>query len=321
MRTAQIHTDISVAPKSAEGFMVTTSDGVDIRVGLWRTEQDCRGTALLFPGRGDYIELYGHPVSALVAAGFNALVIDWRGHGLSGRVANNPKVGHIGSFSEYQNDVKTMIECVDELELEKPLFVVGHSMGACVALRSLIEGLEVKAAAFSAPMFEIYMASYERAAAWPLTWFLRTIGKGQMYAPGFNDDSYVFKHQFEDNNLTNSREEYERWIMQGTKCPELHTGGPSMGWLYAALKECHDLSKLPSPDIPCLTFCGDKEQTVGVSAIRERLVNWPTGHFEQVHDAKHELFLELPEVREKVIGKIISFFCSFETSHRGISAV
>jgi len=315
MRTAQIYTDISTAPKSAEGFMVTTSDGVDLRVGLWRPGQDCRGTVLLFPGRGDYLELYGHPVSALVAASFNALVIDWRGHGLSERIATNPKVGHVNSFAEYQKDVEAMIKCVDELKLEKPLFVVGHSMGACVALRSLIDGMEVQAAAFSAPMFGIYMASYERAAAWPLTWFLRAIGQGQMYAPGFNDDSYVFNHEFATNTLTNSLEEYERWIMQGTKHPELHTGGPSMGWLYAALKECRDLSSLPSPDIPCLTFCGDQEQTVRVCAIRERLSNWPKGQLEQVQSAKHELFLELPKVRDKVIGQIISFFDQVEVSN------
>ncbi len=314
MKTAQIHTDISVAPKSAEGFMITASDDVELRVGLWRTVQPCLGTVLIFPGRGDYIELYGHPISALVAAGYHALVVDWRGHGLSDRVAANPKVGHINSFAEYQYDVEAVMNCVDELALPKPLFVVGHSMGACVALRALINGMDVTAAVFSAPMFGIYMASYERVAAWPLTWFLRAIGRGEMYAPGFNDDSYVFKHEFATNTLTNSLEEYERWIMQGKRHPELHTGGPSMGWLYAALKECRDLSSLPSPDVPCLTFCGDQEQTVRVCAIRERLNNWPQGHLEQVQTAKHELFLELPEVRDRVIGQTISFFARFKAS-------
>ena len=215
MRTAQIHTDISVAPKSAEGFMITASDDVELRVGLWRTVQPCLGTVLIFPGRGDYIELYGHPISALVAAGYHALVVDWRGHGLSDRVAANPKVGHINSFAEYQYDVDAVMNCVDELALPKPLFVVGHSMGACVALRALINGMNATAAVFSAPMFGIYMASYERAAAWPLTWFLRAIGRGQMYAPGFDENSYVFKLEFATSALASSLDEYVRGIVQG----------------------------------------------------------------------------------------------------------
>jgi len=310
MEPAQIYSEISTAPEAVDGFMVTASDGVKLRLGVWKTTKACLGTVLFFPGRGDYIELYGHPVAAFVDAGYNAVVIDWRGHGLSNRIAPNPKMGHVNSFSEYQLDVQAVMTCVDELQLAKPLYLVGHSMGACIALRSLMDGLEIEATAFSAPMFGIYMAPYERIAAWPLTWGLQAIGKGQMYAPGFNDKSYVFRHDFEDNTLTNSQPEYDRWIMQGTKRPDLHTGGPSMGWLYAALKECAALDKLPSPDIPCLTFCGNQEETVRVGSIRSRMANWPKGHLEQVLNAKHELFLELPEVRDNVIRQIIAFFQS-----------
>lgn len=308
MNTAPIYSEISTAPEAVKGLMMVASDGVQIRIGVWQTTKPCLGTVLLFPGRGDYIELYGHPVSALVEAGFNAVVIDWRGHGLSGRIARNPKMGHINSFSDYQLDVDVLVNCIDELGLPKPHFLVGHSMGACIGLRSLLNGLPVEAAAFSAPMFGIYMAPYERVAAWPLTWAMQAIGKGQIYAPGFNDESYVFRHDFASNTLTNSEIEYERWIMQGTKRPELHTGGPSMGWLYAALKECSDLTKLSSPDVPCLTFCGNQEETVSVTSIRARLANWPNGHLEEVLNAKHELFLELPEVRDTVIRQIIGFF-------------
>lgn len=308
MDTAEIHTDVSTAPETAKGYMTTASDGVPLRIGVWETTKPCHGTVLFFPGRGDYIELYGNAVTALIEAGFNAVVLDWRGHGLSGRISDNPKMGHINSFAEYQHDVDAMLKSVDQLQLAKPLYLIGHSMGACIGLRSLLNGLDVAAVAFSAPMFGIYMAPYERAAAWPLTWALTTIGKGEMYAPGFNDDSYVFRHDFADNTLTNSLPEYERWIMQGTKHPNLHTGGPSMSWLYAALKECSDLAKLPSPDVPCLTFCGTQETTVRVRSIRDRLDNWPNGHLEQVLDAKHELFLELPKVRDTVLKQITDFF-------------
>ncbi len=310
MKTAPIHHEISTAPDTGKGFFVETSDGIQLRVGSWASEKNSRGTVLFFPGRGDYIELYGHPISALAEEGYGSLVVDWRGHGLSDRVARNSKVGHVNSFSEYQFDVRAMLECAESLELPKPYFLVAHSMGACIGLRSLIEGLEVRAAAFSAPMFDIHMASYERLAVAPLASLMKLIGKSEIFTPGFNDKSYVFNNPFEDNTLTNSAEDYARWIDQGTKNPELHTGGPSLGWLHAALKETRALSNLPSPSTSCITFCGDQEETVDVPAIRHRMDNWPNGEFVSVQDAKHELFLELPAIRQLVLDRIVTFFGS-----------
>lgn len=308
MEQAPLHHDISTAPNTGVAFWIDAADGVKLRVALWKPKQTSHGTVLFFPGRGDYIELNGQAVTDLVQAGFSTLVIDWRGHGLSARVAENPKVGHVPHFADYQKDVAAMTEAADQLSLPKPWYLIGHSMGACVGLRSLINGLDVEATVFSAPMFDIQMAQYERVAAWPLTWAMQAIGKGHVYAPGYNDDSYVFRHAFEGNTLTNNFDNYEKWIMQGRTVPELHTGGPSMGWLYAALQETRSLSKLPSPDVPCLSLCGDDEHVVGVPAIRHRMSRWPKGQYELIANAKHELFLETPVVRQTVMEKIFDLF-------------
>lgn len=308
MEQAPLHLDISSAPENGVAYWTSAADGVQLRIGLWKPERNSRGTVLIFPGRGDYIELYGNLITDLERAGYSALIVEWRGHGLSGRIATNPKVGHVEHFSDYQQDVAAMTAAAQQLDLPQPWYLVGHSMGACIALRSLINGLDVEATAFTTPMFDIHMASYERIAARPLTWAMQAIGKGQVYAPGFNDQSYVFRNKFEANTLTNSSENYERWIMQGRTVPELHTGGPSMSWLYAALQETRSLSKLPSPDIPCVSLCGDQEETVGVPAIRERMSRWPQGKFEIVANAKHELFLETSDVRQAVMAKILGLF-------------
>ena len=308
MDQAPLHNEISIAPKDGVAYWTKASDGVHLRLACWKPKSASLGTILFFPGRGDYIELYGPPTTAFVEAGYTVIVIDWRGHGLSERVATNPKVGHVESFLDYQKDVDAMTMAAREFDLPQPWYLVAHSMGACVALRSLVNGLEVKAAALSAPMFEIHMAAYERLAAWPLTWAMKAVGKGQVYAPGFNDESYVCRNAFDGNTLTNSQDSYERWKMQGTKVPELHTGGPSMGWLCAALQETHALSKLPSPNVPCIAFCGDQEETVSVPAIEARMRGWPLGTLERVSNAKHELFLETPDVSRTVVSKITGFF-------------
>ena len=81
-----------------------------------------------------------------------------------------------------------------------------------------------------------------------------------------------------------------------------------MGWLYAALQETRDLSKCPSPDVPCISILWRSDVTVNVAAIVDRMNRWPNGTIERVSNAKHELFLELPEVRNAVIARILEFF-------------
>lgn len=310
MEDAPLHLDICMAPQNGLAYWITASDNVKLRVAHWKAPNPSKGTVFFFPGRGDYIELYGHTIADLVDASMSTLVIDWRGHGLSDRIARDQKIGHLDSFADYQKDVAAMIAAAEQLELPKPWFVVAHSMGGCIALRSLIAKQTFDAAVLSAPMWSIEITAIERAAAWPVTWFLKTIGKGAIYAPGSTAKSYVFKHAFADNNLTHSEAMYEHWIAQGTKIPDLHTGGPSMGWLYAALKETRDLSKLPSPNIPCLTFCGDKEEVVQLPAIETRMKAWTAGQLEMVPNGRHELFLEADPARSQVIMRTIEFLRS-----------
>ena len=86
-----------------------------------------------------------------------------------------------------------------------------------------------------------------------------------------------------------------------------------MGWLYQALKEVRSLSTLPSPDIPCISFCGEQEEIVGVDAIEDRMKRWPGGKFKSIANAKHELLLEVPEVRHSVTTQICELFETAKT--------
>lgn len=307
MEPATIHHENSVLPPSGQGYFARTSDGIRLRIGHWQGTGAPKGTIFFYPGRGDYIELYGHSVTAFVSAGYDVLVIDWRGQGLSDRVSENARVGHVNSFSDYQRDVDALKRLADELKTPGPRFLVAHSMGACVALRSLIEGLEVVATAFSSPMFGIQMAAYERLAVGPLTGLMKIIGRGETFAPGFSEQAYVVRNPFEENALTNSKADYDRWIKQGAEVPALHIGGPSMGWLGAAMKEMRDLSSKASPDVPCLSLCCEHEETVDAKAIEMRMSDWPLGELVEIPGAKHELFQEVEDVRNSVFEQIIAF--------------
>ena len=85
-------------------------------------------------------------------------------------------------------------------------------------------------------------------------------------------------------------------------------GGPSLRWLHEALKETRDLTRLPAPDLPCATVLGSDEQIVDSTRIRARMQQWPGSHLDVVDRGKHELLMDTPDTRNRVIGLFCSLF-------------
>lgn len=305
---APFHNKEAQGPAGGRAFWLTTDDDIRLRAGLWQSNTSIKGTILLFPGRTEYIEMYGLKASEFDREGYATFAIDWRGQGASQRLSDDPLLGHIGHFSDYQKDVNAMLKAAKELELPEPWFLVGHSMGACIGLRAMLNRLEVTAAAFTSPMWSIKMSALERAAAWPLAWLAKAIGKGEMSVPGFNRDTYVMAHDFDGNKMTNDPEMYSYWVNQAQALKELPIGAPTMGWLIEALKECQSLSHESLPDIPCMVYCGDQDQDIDAHMVKVRMSNWPKGQYHLFPNAKHELFFEKTAVRETLVRAMFDFF-------------
>ncbi|MGH1446370.1 MAG: alpha/beta hydrolase [Cognatishimia sp.] len=287
---------------------MTTDDNVRVRVGIYATNTKAKGTILLMLGRFGYMERYGRVAKNFADNGYSTAVIDWRSQGLSDRMADDAQAGHIHRFSDYQKDVAALLAAVEELELPKPYYLVGVSMGACIGLRAMLDDLPVDAAAFISPMWGIKMSTLQRAAAWPISWASQKIGLSHKYVPGESGDIYVLNTPFEDNNLTHNADMYDYWVDQAKKAPELQIGGPTLSWLYEALSECRSLSSVPSPDIPCITFCGELDQLVDNSSIKRRMEHWPDSQFAMIRNAKHDVLTETEEVGGDVMGQIFAFF-------------
>lgn len=308
MKTTILHNEIAKGPANGTAYSIFTADGMRLRTALWKSTNGQSGTVLLFPGRSDYIEQFALVAVDLTHFGFDTFAIDWRGQGLSDRLLLDAAKGHVTSFSDYQLDVAAMISAAEELHLSKPYFLLCHSMGGCIGLRSLIEGLPIAASAFIAPMWNIYLAPLERLAAKPASWAAQTLGLGHHYVPSVARTTYVLENSFEGNSLTNDAEMYDHWVKLAKNLPALQTAGPTMRWLYQALKETKKLSQLPSPDIPAIAFCGEQDRFVVNSAIQNRMNRWPNGSYELIKNAKHQILQEEQVVREAVIAKILKLF-------------
>ncbi|PJI92424.1 lysophospholipase [Yoonia maricola] len=307
METAPLFEEIADGPAGGAAHWLTTSDGLRIRVAHWPME-NAKGTVLIFPGRTEFVEKYGMTAQALQARGFASLAIDWRGQGIAQRMSPNRAIGHVGDFTDYQHDVAATLAYAKQVGLPRPYFLLGHSMGGCIGLRSLIEGLDVQAAVFSAPMWGVQMAAALRPVAWGLSAVSTPLGFDQALAPGQFEESYALRASFEENTLTNDPDMWAMFGEQLRKHPDLGLGGPSLRWLNTSLREMHRLSTLPSPRVPCMTYLGTEEAIVDPFRIRARMKNWPDSVLRVIKGGKHEMLMDRPDLRTMIFDETASFF-------------
>ena len=304
---APLYHDVADGPEGGVAHWLHTDDGTRIRVAHWPLAQ-ARGTVLLFPGRTEYVEKYGRGAADLAARGYATMTIDWRGQGLADRMTGNRDVGHVGVFDDYQRDVRAMIGAAHELALPKPWFLLGHSMGGCIGLRALYQGLPVQATAFTGPMWGIKFSALMRPAAWAIGWGSRKLGQAKRLAPGTKALTYVLAEPFAGNNLTHDPAMYRYMQKQMRDYPEMALGGPSLHWVHEALLETRALAALQSPAMPCITFLGDQERIVDTAAIQNRMARWRDATLVMVPGGEHEVLMELPEMRDMVYDRACALF-------------
>ncbi|WP_456386486.1 alpha/beta fold hydrolase [Profundibacter sp.] len=306
MENAPLYDDVAKAPDGGGAYWLTCADAVRIRIGVW--DKGAKGTVLLFPGRTEYIEKYGLAVGELQQRGYATMVVDWRGQGLADRLLEDPATGHVMHFTDYQHDVRAMVAAARDLGLPEPFYLLSHSMGGCIALRSLIEGINVKAAIFSAPMWGILLSAPMRPMARGLAWASNGLGLGHKYAPGTSADSYVVTAPYADNMLTTDAEMYAYMQDQARAHPQLSLGGPSMNWLFQALTETGDLQAMQMPDMPTVTYLGTNERIVDSIAVIKLMGQWSGGHLEMVDGAEHEVLMETPAIRKRAFDGAAELF-------------
>ncbi len=306
MSDAPLFNDIAKGPPGGRAFWRMASDGVRVRLAHWPKHEGTNGhgTVLLLPGRTEYIEKYGLTAAELAERGFETLIIDWRGQGLADRPDDERALGHVDDFDEYQLDLTQMLALAGDLDLPRPFTLLAHSMGGCIGLRALHNGLDVVGACFSAPMWGIVMSKPVRPLAWGFSWALHRSPWKLALSPGTARQTYVLAEAFDDNMLTTNREMWDMMRAQAKAHPELTLGGPTAGWLFAALSEMRALSRLPAPNLPAVTWLGTRERIVEPAPIHSLMARWPKGRQETLQGLEHEVIMEAPEVRGRVYDSI-----------------
>lgn len=101
-------------------------DGVALYTQAWRAPEP-KATVILVHGIAEHSARYRHVGAYLASQGYTVQTLDLRGHGRS--PGKRLLVRHL---DEHRDDVATLLARVRQEEPDRPLFLLGHSMGGLI---------------------------------------------------------------------------------------------------------------------------------------------------------------------------------------------
>jgi lysophospholipase len=296
-------------PEGAIAGTIATPDGVTLRFARWAAPAKGRGTVCVFAGRGECIEKYFETVQDLRKRGYAVATLDWRGQGHSSRQLDNPRKGHVQSFSEYQIDVAAFVEQVVLPDCPPPYFALAHSMGGAVMLRVAHAGTEVfERFVLCSPMVDLpgLRASLPMRG---LMHLLRAAGMGERFIPGGNID-LIKLTGFPGNRLTSDPRRYARNVAILEADPTLGIASPTVAWInaaFAAMGEFRSSEFAGAIREPVLMLAAGDDSIVSTPANAAFARHLPVGSHRVIAGSKHEMLQEDDRYRDQLWAAFDAF--------------
>jgi lysophospholipase len=289
------------APRNAVCDTLRTSDGVTLRYARFPANRSpVRGTVVIVHGRNEFIEKYFETVNDLRRRGFAVLAFDARGQGGSERLIGNKRKGHVRDFADHVNDFEAVMHELVLPDCPPPYFVLAHSTGAAVAILSA-ERLrtQVERMVLTAPLLSL--AGRSTAGLARISGFLMHFGLGEAFAPG-SGATLLQTRPFEGNPFTSDPARYGRTSAIVEADPSLGIGGPTLGWLNAAMRACLRMAQpgfAACVPIPILMVLAGSESVVSNHAAEDFSRRVKTTAHLRIPGARHEILMERNEFRDQ----------------------
>jgi lysophospholipase len=273
---------------AAEWFV--GAGGARLRAALFQPDGVARGSVVVSPGRTEPIEKYFEVAEILIRRGFVVVVHDWRGHGLSARLAADFR-GHARGWRDFVTDYGALLAAFGT-RLPRPWLALGHSMGGCLTLLALAEGeTRFAGAILTAPMLGLQTGRVPGGVARLLAGALPAVGMGG----GLASRELPAPEPFETNVLTHDAARYRRNQDQVAAWPQLAVGPPTWGWLDFAFSATDRLAHGPgtaSIAIPLTVAAAAEERLVDNAALSRVTARVPGARYLVIPGAYHEILQE-----------------------------
>ena len=282
-------------------------DGARLRYALWPADpanRDAgadRKTVVIVPGRTEFIEKYFETVSTVRARGWHVAILDLRGQGLSSRQIATPTLGHVETFTDYEQDLAAFMDEVVRRQCPGPYVILAHSMGAAAVLLYLRRHPpDIVAAVLTAPMLGLRSGRLQTLLARPLLRALKAVLGGAVPMPaGSRGDPMAAR--FERNIVTRDRARFERALAALADNPQLTVAAPTLGWTlaaFAAMAALADAQTLAAIDVPVLIAVAGADRIVDNDAIRRAAERLPRADVVTFPEARHEILMETDAVQD-----------------------
>jgi lysophospholipase len=297
-------------PAGAQVYAVHTRDKKTIRaMTAATTAAEHRGTVLFLNGRADFIERYFETMGQMQTRGYNVAGMDWRGQGGSQRLLKDGHRGHVRSFREFDEDLRSVMEGVVMKNLPGPYYAVAHSTGGHILLRALTRQTWFKKAIITCPLMELHYGKWPKSVAFALAVAASAFGLGGAYLPGFNRPHFLLTG-FDNNPLTSDARRWARDQRTIEQHPQLAIGGPTYGWLVAtmmSLKDLHTRHMGRGLNCPTLIMLAGRERVVDNLATHRYLQHMPGISTVTITQSLHEIMMENDAVRQEFFAAFDSF--------------
>ncbi len=133
-----------------DGFFAGVRDSA-IYYQCWQPETECKAVLLIVHGLAEHCGRYMNVVNHFVPLGYAVYGLDHIGHGKS----EGTRV-YVGRFAEYTDTVKLYFDLIRLEHPDKPIYLVGHSMGGLIGALYLLEHQrELAGAVLSGPLVKM----------------------------------------------------------------------------------------------------------------------------------------------------------------------
>lgn len=268
------------------------------RMWKWETEGDAKGVIVIIHGAMEHHGRYKWVTQMWLSTGYHVVMGDLPGQGMTTRAYR----GHIDSFDEYLDEVKSWIE--EAYEYSLPVFLLGHSMGGLISIRLLQEEeWDIAGVILSSPCLGLVTKPPK---------FLTTISHGlNIVMPQFRVDSGLTPEM-----ATRSAE-----IRESDRNDTLYITKVSIRWyreLAQAMKDAFE--EIPEfQDVPLLVMQGGDDRIVNKKAVREwfnynlasekQYKEWPKLYHEIFNEPERDdvfqYALSFVENRLKILGYVV----------------
>ncbi|MDH5581192.1 MAG: alpha/beta hydrolase [Bdellovibrionales bacterium] len=273
-----------------KGYLNTSNHKVFYKYFRLLPTRKATDVAFIIQGRNETTEMYDHVVNQLQ----HYLKVDIVLFDLPGQGHSSGEKFHINSYQEDYMDVFSNIFHYFKGDSNH---IIGHSTGALIAMTFALEN-KVNEMVLTSPFMALYNYPFFLPKIEALSSFIcqlpflkKTSSQRSRIVP------------FEQNNLTNCRELYDRFNKGGP---------PTWNWLYEITKAQEFLRKnISRLTTPTLAILAGDDSIVDNFAFKELAEQMnPKPDIIEFENEKHALFISPLQTQEKIIKVISEFIAS-----------